>query len=28
MEPVSRNELTTRLADGLVTLLDVRPHDE
>ncbi|TOZ47951.1 rhodanese-like domain-containing protein, partial [Burkholderia pseudomallei] len=22
MEPVSRNELTTRLADGLVTLLD------
>ncbi|KGC67737.1 rhodanese-like domain protein [Burkholderia pseudomallei] len=28
MEPVSRNGLTTRLADGLVTLLDVRPHDE
>ncbi|MCS6492518.1 metalloregulator ArsR/SmtB family transcription factor, partial [Burkholderia thailandensis] len=28
MEPVSRNELTARLADGLVTLLDVRPHDE
>ncbi|CAJ5052918.1 ArsR family transcriptional regulator [Burkholderia pseudomallei] len=28
MKPVSRNELTARLADGLVTLLDVRPHDE
>lgn len=28
LEPVSRNELTARLADGIVTLLDVRPHDE
>ncbi|WP_206145514.1 metalloregulator ArsR/SmtB family transcription factor [Burkholderia sp. Ac-20384] len=28
LEPVSRDELTARLADGLVTLLDVRPHDE
>ncbi|WP_323119955.1 ArsR/SmtB family transcription factor [Burkholderia alba] len=28
MEPVSRNELAARLADGLVTVLDVRPEDE
>ncbi|WP_423761665.1 ArsR/SmtB family transcription factor [Burkholderia sp. NLJ2] len=28
LEPVSRDELATRLADGLVMLLDVRPHDE
>ncbi|KUY52116.1 ArsR/SmtB family transcription factor [Burkholderia sp. RF2-non_BP3] len=28
MEPVSRDELAARLADGLVTLLDVRPQDE
>ncbi|VWB12381.1 ArsR family transcriptional regulator [Burkholderia lata] len=28
LEPVSRDELTARLADGLVTLLDVRPNDE
>nr|WP_175801617.1 metalloregulator ArsR/SmtB family transcription factor [Burkholderia anthina] len=28
LEPVSRGELTARLADGLVTLLDVRPQDE
>ncbi|WP_322087836.1 metalloregulator ArsR/SmtB family transcription factor [Burkholderia sp. BCC1999] len=28
LEPVSRDELTARLADGLVTLLDVRPQDE
>ncbi|MDN7877125.1 ArsR/SmtB family transcription factor [Burkholderia aenigmatica] len=28
LEPVSRDELTARLADGLVTLLDVRPRDE
>ncbi|WP_423369647.1 ArsR/SmtB family transcription factor [Burkholderia sp. LMG 32019] len=28
LEPVSRDELTARLTDGLVTLLDVRPQDE
>ena len=28
LEPVSREELVTRLRDGLVTLLDVRPEDE
>ncbi|MDE2361084.1 MAG: ArsR family transcriptional regulator [Hyphomicrobiales bacterium] len=28
MEPVLREELMARLADGLVTLLDVRPQDE
>lgn len=28
MEPVSRNELSRRLKDGLVTVLDVRPSDE
>lgn len=28
MEPVSRFELTERLAAGLVTVLDVRPEDE
>ena len=28
MEPVSRRELLTRLKDGTVTLLDVRPEDE
>ncbi|MEQ8344136.1 MAG: metalloregulator ArsR/SmtB family transcription factor [Sneathiellaceae bacterium] len=28
MEPVSREELMTRLRDGLVTVLDVRPADE
>ncbi|WP_342705619.1 metalloregulator ArsR/SmtB family transcription factor [Burkholderia arboris] len=28
LEPVSRGELTGRMADGLVALLDVRPHDE
>ena len=27
-EPVSRGELTDRLRDGLVTILDVRPEDE
>jgi len=28
LEPVSRRELTQRLKDGLVTVLDVRPEDE
>ena len=28
MEAVSRSELTGRLRDGLVTVLDVRPEDE
>jgi ArsR family transcriptional regulator len=28
LEPVSRKELTRRLKDGLVTVLDVRPGDE
>jgi ArsR family transcriptional regulator len=28
LEPVSREILTSRLQDGLVTLLDVRPEDE
>ncbi len=28
LEPVSRKELARRLADGLVTVLDVRPADE
>jgi rhodanese-related sulfurtransferase/DNA-binding transcriptional ArsR family regulator len=28
LEPVSREELSARLRDGLVTLLDVRPEDE
>ncbi len=28
LEPVSRRELTRRLKDGLVTVLDVRPEDE
>lgn len=28
LEPVSRQELTRRLKDGLVTVLDVRPEDE
>lgn len=28
LEAVSRKELTRRLKDGLVTVLDVRPHDE
>lgn len=28
LEPVSRKELTRRLRDGLVTVLDVRPADE
>jgi len=28
LEPVSREQLTERLRDGLVTLLDVRPQDE
>jgi rhodanese-related sulfurtransferase len=28
LEPVSREVLTSRLQDGLVTLLDVRPEDE
>jgi ArsR family transcriptional regulator len=28
MEPVSRTELTERLRDGLVTVLDVRPESE
>ena len=28
LEPVSRKELSRRLRDGLVTLLDVRPSDE
>ena len=28
MEPVSRDELVSRSRDGLVTVLDVRPHDE
>ncbi len=28
MEPVSRAELTERIRDGLVTVLDVRPEDE
>lgn len=28
MEPVTREELTSRIADGLVTVLDVRPEDE
>jgi rhodanese-related sulfurtransferase/DNA-binding HxlR family transcriptional regulator len=28
LEPVSRKELTRRLKDGLVTVLDVRPEDE
>ncbi len=28
LEPVSRKELTQRLKDGLVTVLDVRPEDE
>jgi ArsR family transcriptional regulator len=28
MEPVSRKELSRRLRDGLVTVLDVRPTDE
>jgi rhodanese-related sulfurtransferase len=28
LEPVSRGELTARLRDGLVTVLDVRPEDE
>jgi rhodanese-related sulfurtransferase/DNA-binding transcriptional ArsR family regulator len=28
LEPVSRKQLTQRLRDGLVTVLDVRPEDE
>ena len=28
LEPVSREDLLTRLRDGLVTVLDVRPEDE
>ena len=28
MEPISRSELTRRLKDGIVTVLDVRPEDE
>jgi rhodanese-related sulfurtransferase len=28
MEPVSREDLVSRLHDGLVTILDVRPEDE
>jgi rhodanese-related sulfurtransferase/DNA-binding transcriptional ArsR family regulator len=28
LEPVSRENLVSRLADGLVTVLDVRPEDE
>jgi rhodanese-related sulfurtransferase/predicted transcriptional regulator len=28
LEPVSREQLTERLRDGLVTVLDVRPQDE
>jgi len=28
LEPVSREELVSRLQDGLVTVLDVRPEDE
>jgi ArsR family transcriptional regulator len=28
LEPVSRQDLVSRLADGLVTILDVRPEDE
>jgi rhodanese-related sulfurtransferase len=28
LEPVSREEIVRRLADGSVTLLDVRPEDE
>jgi len=28
LEPVSRKELTARIKDGLVTVLDVRPEDE
>lgn len=28
LEPVSREDLSARLRDGLVTLLDVRPEDE
>ncbi|RUU08308.1 ArsR family transcriptional regulator, partial [Mesorhizobium sp. M6A.T.Ca.TU.002.02.2.1] len=28
MEPVSRDELVSRLHDGMVTVLDVRPEDE
>lgn len=28
MEPVSRKDLVSRLRDGLVTVLDVRPEDE
>lgn len=28
LEPVARQELLSRLADGLVTVLDVRPEDE
>jgi ArsR family transcriptional regulator len=28
MEPVSREDLVSRLQDGLVTVLDVRPEDE
>lgn len=28
LEPVSRDDLIVRMRDGLVTVLDVRPHDE
>jgi ArsR family transcriptional regulator len=28
LEPVSRTDLISRLRDGLVTILDVRPEDE
>jgi len=28
LEPVSREEMVSRLRDGLVTVLDVRPEDE
>lgn len=28
MEPVTRSELAARMKDGLVTIIDVRPHDE
>jgi rhodanese-related sulfurtransferase len=28
LEPVTREELTARMKDGLVTVLDVRPEDE
>jgi DNA-binding transcriptional ArsR family regulator len=28
LEPVSRKDMTSRLRDGLVTVLDVRPEDE